>query len=158
MFPDPLCRQKLPHQFPGCPCTATVFAFTAMHQNGAARMHIRKPHWGVIAFCPGGERKVSSFFFSRKAIVPMWCLFRAAHPRRSPKELLNSSWRALNLLGKQWSQIFFNVALILLGKHLFILGLKRSKWEACMCPLILQLTECEISGPQYREPCSCLTI
>lgn len=73
--------------------------------------------------------------------------FKLVHPRRSPK-LLSSSWRALNLLGKQWSQIFFNVALILLDKHLFTLGLNGSKWEVCMCPLTLQLTECEILGPQ----------
>ena len=118
----------------------------------------RKPYWGVIVFHPGGGRYVSLFHFSRKTILPVLCLFKLVHPRRSPKELLSSSWRVFNLLGKQWSQIFFNVALILLGKHLFTLGLTRSKWEVCMRPLILQLTECEILGPRYCEPCSCLTI
>lgn len=92
----------------------------------------------------------AKFYFSsflEKPILPMLCIFKLAHPRRSPK-LRSSSWRAFNLLGKQWSQIFFNVALILLGKHLFTLGLTGSKWEVCMCPLTLQLTECEILGPR----------
>lgn len=93
----------------------------------------------------GGKFYYSSFL--EKTILIMLCLLKLVHPRRSPK-LLSSSWRAFNLLGKQWSQIFFNVALILLGKHLLTLGLTRSKWEVCMCPLILQLSECEILSPQ----------
>lgn len=94
-------------------------------------------------------RREPNFIFLlswKKTILPMLCLFKLVYPRMSPR-LLSSSWRAFNLLGKQWSQIFFNVALILLGKHLFTLGLTGSKWEVCMCPLTLQLTECEILGP-----------
>lgn len=71
----------------------------------------------------------AKFYFSsflEKTILLMLCLFKLVHPRRCPK-LLSSSWRAFNLLGKQQSQIFFNVALILLGKDLFTLGLTGSK-------------------------------
>lgn len=142
-----------------CPCTHTAVHWQlcrilAAHSQQRSEMvqHectsvLRKLYRGVIVFHPRGVRYVSLFLFQRKAIFPMLCLLKLVYPRRSPRELLSSSWRAFNLLGKQWSQIFFNVALILLGKHLFTLGLTRSKWEVCMCPLISQLTECEILGP-----------
>lgn len=112
-----------------------------------AHQHQKKCHWGLRVFCHRGGSQILFFLFPGKTILSMLCLFKLVHPRMSPK-LLSSSWRAFNLLGKQWSQIFFNVALILLGKHLFILGLTGSKWEVCMCPLTLQLTECEILGPR----------
>lgn len=112
-----------------------------------AHQHQKNPYWRLRVLCFGGGRQVLFFLFLEKTILPVLCLLKLVHPRRSPK-LLSSSWRAFNLLGKQWSQIFFNIALILLRKHLFTLGLTRSKREVCMCPLILQLSECEILGPQ----------
>lgn len=140
--------------------TVLLLLWNAIHVAGP---FIEAKSWGGAAWMHISTKKVllrsqefsvldegAKFYFSSflgKTVLPMLCLFKLVHPRRSPK-LLSSSWRAFNLLGKQWSQIFFNVALILLGKHLFTLGLTGSKWEVCMCPLTLQLTECEILGPQ----------